>query len=241
MSAHGGRRYPSPRPPPPLWHPPVTDTTPGMQLLPGRGRWLRLGWPRGGRGQWGLVLPSNSIPSQPPPRFLVFLASRGGGLQGARTTARTLPAPQSGHLILAPKQGERWKNKKGGREGTQFPPDQPYPAYPLCDHPHHSPPLLVPTRFMLPSKVHIFPVLIIVFSGCKQKWPHTAEVSQASVGATSGGEWRRDTFLCLCRDVFPMPDPSQAPGNPKPWAHLHTSHLLWMTPPEKPRRAQSRG
>lgn len=53
------------------------------------------------------------------------------------------------------------------------------------------------------------------------------------MGATSGGEWKRGTFPRLCQDVVPMhlPAPSQAPGNPKPWTHLHTSHLLWMLLP----------
>lgn len=171
-------------------------------------------------------------------------------VEGGCKARGPLPAPCQhhtlGHLILAPKQGERWKKKKvEEREPTslQISPLQLILSvailtiHPLPHHP------LSPPDSCFPPKVHISPVLIIIiFSGCRQERSHTAGVFQASVGATPGGEWRRDTFPCLCQDVLPMhlPDPTQALGNPKPWAHLHTSHLLWMPPPEKPRRAQSR-
>lgn len=154
MSARSGSRCPSPCPPPRCRHLPVTDTTPGMQLLPGRGRWLSLGWPRGWRGQRGLVLPGSSIPPQTPPHFPVFLANHGGRLQGTRTTASPLPAPHFGALDLSTQAGGEMEEEKGGGEGTHFPADQPSPAYPLCGHSHHpssSPPPPVPTRFMLPS------------------------------------------------------------------------------------------
>lgn len=52
------------------------------------------------------------------------------------------------------------------------------------------------------------------------------------------GEGTRSHLCVKMYSPCMSPIPPQALSNPKPWTHLHTSHLLWMTPPEKPKKAQ---
>lgn len=69
----------------------------------------------------------------------------------------------SGHLHLAPRQGEMEDKKVEEREPAflQISPLQLILSVAI---------LPVPSRFMLPTKAHICPVRIVIFSGCKHYW-----------------------------------------------------------------------